>query len=466
MTEQIARETGREKIVVPFDGPGAGTAPLTWAQQALWKEMQATGLSLSMANVKELPAGTTIADLAARLSSLASRHPSLRMRLSTDTDGNVCQVASASGDLALDVVSVEGDEDEAARYAMGVLQDAFVATLDLFREWPVRLTVVRHRGVARYIIYTFSHLVADITTLGLLIAEFESGSNQDKPALDTLDLARRECTESSQRLSDRAVSYWEARLRSIPPLAFGEPTHPEGWRGHRFWHGQFGSPATHLATLAIAERTGTDSSTVLHAIITTAIARATGVNPLTVRVTVGNRFRPGLRNAIAPLNQDSVLTLDVGEATIDEVIARARRVLVAAAKYGYYDPGQVEDMTARLRAERGRPPRITFKINDTRALAARSASAPVTAEQIRSKLPETFLSWDGTLDRFHEEAWISVLDLPGTVCLQVIFDLGCVAREQAEAVLRGVEEVAVEAALYPQAQTRVSRAEDTGKGPG
>jgi hypothetical protein len=454
MPEQIARET----VAVPFAGQEAGSAPMTWGQRALWRDLQATGLSMSLVEVVEQPEGTSVADLTAQLGSLASRHPALRTRLSTDADGSPCQVVSASGELALDVVSVDGDGDQAARYARGVEYEQLVAPLDLLREWPVRLTVVRQRDTVRHAVYTFSHLIADATALALLLAEIESGSVPDgAPALHSLELARREQTETWQRVSDRAVSYWETQLGSVPPVAFGEPTHPEGWRDHRYWYGQFNSPATHLAVLAIAERTGTDGSRVLHALIATAIARITGVSPLTVKVVTSNRFRPGFATAIAKLSQDGLLTVDLADATIDEAVARVRRGLLAAIKYAYYDPGQVEDMTARLRAENGWPGRITFKINDSRAPATKRAIAPVTPEQIRRKLPETSLSWDGIMQKFPEEAWITVLDLPETVCLQVNFDFGCVPREQAEALLREVEQVAVEAAFDPQAPTRVTR---------
>ena len=63
--------------------------------------------------------------------------------------------------------------------------------------------------------------------------------------------------------------------------------------------------------LAIAKRTGTDASRVTLALIATAIGRATGVQPLTVKVMVNNRFRPGLADVIAPIAQNSVVTIDV-----------------------------------------------------------------------------------------------------------------------------------------------------------
>ena len=101
-------------------------------------------------------------------------------------------------------------------------------------------------------------------------------------------------------------------------------------------------------------------------------------------------------------------------------------------------------------------------INDAREAGAREAAeaaarAPVTTEQIAEKLPETFVAWDEARGGFAEQASITVFDHPGTLWVEVIFDMACFTEEQAEALLRGVEEVAVEVAFDASAPTRVGR---------
>jgi Condensation domain len=462
----MPEQTISASILVPFAGPGAGTAPLTWGQRAILHDMRQTGWALNLSAVHELPAGTSVEDVAARLGVLISRYPALRMRLDTDARGNPCQAVQASGEIALSVVDVPDCEepDDVRRRANDLWHERLFLHLDLYRDWPMHMTVFRHRGLAAYQVWTLPEVLSDGTSFNLIMEDLTSGDTADRRvsdprAVQILDLGRREQTPPLRRTSDRAMRYWESQLRHIPPLTFGEPTHPQGRLGQRYWHGRFSSPAAYLAMLAIARRTRTDSSRVLLALIATAIGRVTGVNPLTAKVILNNRFRPGFAGAIASVSQNSVLTLDLAGATIDEAVARSRRVSLAAGMYAYYDPEQLDQLIARLDAERGYPARVTCRINDRRVSARARTPAEgadqVTTEKISQKLPETFLAWDGTLDSLPEQAFISVEDYPETVYLQVIFDMACFTEAQVQALLYGVEEVAVAAAFDPKVPTGV-----------
>lgn len=459
--------TVEDRIVVPFSGPGAGTAPLTWGQKAILQDMRETGWTHNSSGAHSLPEGTTAADVAEQLRGLMSRHPALRTRLATGADGTPYQEVSASGEIDLVVVDIaDGVEPiEVDRYTDQLWYDWLLDPIDPYRLWSVRMAVVRHRGATLYMVLTFGHVVADGAAIGLLITELGIGRSTarrsvDRPALQALDIARREQLPQLRRISDRAMRYWEAQLRPIPPLTFGAPIHP-GRLGKRYWHGRFNSPAAYLAVLAIAKRTRTDTSRVLLAVIAVAICRATGVNPLTAKVIVSNRFRPGYADAIASLSQDSVLTIDVADTTVDEVIARARRASMVAGLHAYYDPDQLQELIALLDRERGYPARVTCRINDRRlttrqAVEDAARDSTVTMEQIRQRLGETWLSWDGDLDNLPEQAFITIEDYPGTLFLQLIFDMACLTEEQVEALLRGVEEVAVEAAFDPAVPTGVA----------
>ena len=207
--------------------------------------------------------------------------------------------------------------------------------------------------------------------------------------------------------------------------------------------------------LAIAKRTGTDPSRVTLAVIATAIGRATGVQPLTIKVMVNNRFRPGLADVIAPIAQNSVVTFDVTDTTVDEVVARARGASLTAGMRAYYDPDELREVTARLDAERGYPATVTCRVNDQRAMIMRAEAAAgpgeVTPEQVARRLAETSLTWLGRRDNMHEQANILVENRPDVVSLHMMWDRWCLTDEQVEALLRGVEEVALEAAFDPAA---------------
>jgi hypothetical protein len=255
------------------------------------------------------------------------------------------------------------------------------------------------------------------------------------------------------------MRYWESRLRHIPAQTFGEPVRPRGQPGPRYWQARFSSPAAHLAALAIAGRTRTDASRVTLALIATAIGRATGAPSLTVKVMVNNRFRPGLAEVMAPIAQNSVVTLDVADTTIDEVVGRARGASLTAGMRAYYDPDDLRGVMARLDAERGYPATVTCRVNDQRAMIMRAGDGAtpgeVTPELVAHRLAETSLTWIGPRDNMHEQANILVENRPGVVSLHMMWDRWSLTDAQVEALLRGVEEVAVEAAFDPAAPTKV-----------
>jgi hypothetical protein len=456
----------QDRMVVQFTGAEAGTEPLTWGQKAIWQDMQDSGSQFSMPGMFSLPDGSTVEDAAARLSGLMHRHAALRMRLGTGRAGRLGQEVAGSGEIGLDILTIPHDADRAdvARYADHLWATWPLARFDFHRDWPLRMAVLRHRGACLRLVWVLSHLVADGGAHLLLLADLIAAGTAGRAASEPrrpqiLDVARSEQTPQLRHLSSRAVRYWEAQLRHIPAQTFGEPAHPQGEAGPRYRQARFSSPAAHLAMLAIAKRTGTDASRVTLAVIATAIGRATGTHPLTIKVMANNRFRPGLADVIAPIAQNSVVTIDVTDTTIDEVVARARAASMTASMRAYYDPDDLREVTARSDAERGYPARVTCRVNDQRAMVMRGdkegSPGEVTREQVRQRLAETTLTWLGPRDNMHEQANILVENRPDVASLHMMWDRWSLTDAQVEALLRGVEEVAVEAAFDPAAPTKV-----------
>lgn len=473
----MLERASQDRVIVPFAGP-AGTAPVTWGQKAILIRMREAGWresgwrfegtfgrlsAFSAGFYTAEPEGTRVEDVAAQLSDMMSRHAALRLRLGTDSSGRPCQLVPGSGQIALDIMTIPdaADPAEVTKYANDLWFARMFAPADLDRDLPVQMAVLRHRGVIRCRVWTIHNIAVDGEAATLLAFGDMAGRRLDDPQTSILDLGQREQTPKLRQASDRAMRYWESQLRPIPPLTFGEPTHPGGRLGERYWHGEFSSPAAHLAILAIAGRTRTDTSRVLLAIIATAIGRATGISQLTTRVMVNNRFRPGFAEIIAPLNQASVVTIDLADATVDEVVARTRRAMLPAGLHGYYDPEQLAELRARLDAERGYPAWVTCQISDGRlrtkpTAEAAARSGQVTMEQIRRKLSETTMSWNGTIDVFPDQARFTVDNRPETIAFNMIFDLACFTEAQVEALLRGIEEVAVAAAFDPAVPTAIA----------
>lgn len=449
-------------MAVRFTGAEAATLPLTWGQQAIYEDMQASGSQFSMPGRLRLPEGSTVGDAAVRLSGLMGRHAVLRMRLGADSAGRPCQEIARAGEIGLDVLTLPDDTGPAGvqRYVADLWDNWPLVRFDFHRDWPLRMAVLRHRGTCLYLVWALSHLAADGGAHLLLLDDLMAGETaRDERRPQILDVVKGEQTPQLRQLSSRAIRYWESQLRHIPAQTFGEPSQPREQAGPRHWQARFSSPAAHLAMLAIARRTGTDISRVTLGVIATAIGRATGLRPLTIKVMVNNRFRPGLADVIAPIAQNSVVTIDVTDTTIDEVVARARSASLAAGMRAYYDPAGLGEVTARLDAERGYPARVTCRVNDQRAMVVRAGqqASPggVTPGQVRRRLAETALTWLGPKDHMHEQANILIENTPGVVSLHMMWDRWSLTDQQAEALLRRVEEVAVEAAFDPAARTSV-----------
>ncbi|MCE6996436.1 condensation domain-containing protein [Saccharothrix sp. S26] len=457
----MAERVTFDRIAVRFSGPGAGVAPLTWGQKAILRDVRASGWSNNISGAHPVPDGATVDGLAERLGRAMGKHPALRTRLGVDADGRPCQVVAGSGEVDVEVVTFadELDRGEAIDYGNRLWVDWLVEPVE---PWPVRLAVMRHRGEAAYLVLAMNHLVADGTAALLVMADLGLGElvgrRVDPHAPWTADLARREQSPRARRISDRAMRYWEGHLRRLPPTGFGGPkqTRP----GERCRIARFHSPAAHLAVLAIARRTRADTSAVLLALIAVAIGSVTGVTPLTANLVTGNRFRPGLADVIGSLSQNAVLTLDL-DGTVDDVVGRARQAATVAWLHAYYDPDQLDELVARLDAERGHPAAVACRISDRRFSTrprtdAMAKDADVTPAAIRAKLPETFVKWDGHRYDVAEQLFVAVEDRPETVYLQLVYDATAFTAVQAETLLRTVEEVAVRAAFDPGVPTGVT----------
>jgi Condensation domain len=459
----------RDRVVVPFAGAEAGTQPLTWGQKAILQDMRDSGNQFSMGGRYTLPEGSTVADAVTRMSGLVSRHAALRMRLADGGAGRPCQEIAGSGQANLDILTIPGDagRPDVVRYAADLMDTWPLERFDFHHDWPLRMAVLRHRGGCVYLVWALSHLAADGGGHLLLAADLAAagtggtaGGAAGGPRRTQLpDIARSEQTPQLRQLSSRAMRYWEAQLAGIPAQTFGAPARPPGEAGPRYWQARFSSPAAHLAMLAIARRTGTDVSRVTLALIATAIGRATGARPLTLKVMVNNRFRPGLTDVIAPIAQNSVVTFDVTGTTIDQVVARARGASLTAGMRAYYDPDELREVMARLDAERGYPASVTCRVNDQRAMIMHDGEAAgpgeVTPALLADKLAESALTWLGPRQNMHEQANILVENQPGVLSLHMMWDRWCLTDGQVEALLRGVEEAAVEAAFDPAAPARV-----------
>jgi hypothetical protein len=201
----------RDRIDVPFTGAEAGTEPLTWGEKAILQDMRASGNQFSMGGRLDLPAGSTVADAAARLSGLVVRHSALRTRLETDSAGRLSQDVAGSGQLGLDILTVPRRRSvDVAQYAAELMDTGRSG------DWlPSRLAAADGRGQAPAVPagagLVLSHLVAVAVHTCCSWMTCSRMGTARRPASD---VARSEQTPTASA-QPPVMRHWENSLRHI-----------------------------------------------------------------------------------------------------------------------------------------------------------------------------------------------------------------------------------------------------------
>jgi hypothetical protein len=447
------------RILLPFQGEGAGVAELTWSQQGIWQTMLRTGRTMNIGGTMALPAGTSVDAMAAMLRFVVSRHQALRTRLQFVSDGPPQQVVSESGEVALEIVDVDpGDDADAAAEEVRTRYE--FTPFDHPTEWPVRMGVLRRDGTLTHLVVQYCHLAVDGFGIDSIVRDLANldpatgGSSGPVPGLTPLELAGRQRTPAGLRQSESSLRYWEQVVRAIPAQRFADSVEPSQ---PRFWELVCRSPAMHLAMRSIAQRTRTGVGYVLLAAHAVALARRTGLNPSVAQVLVSNRFRPGCAESVSHLTQPSICVIDVADTTFDEVVGRAWKAATSAYLHGYFDTLAHNDMLARVRRERGDFD-ISCFVNDRRdqgGSVAEPVGPPPTPDELRAAGPLTTSWWSRKLDTFDGTLYVSADSAPDAVDVSICADTARLGPAEIEALALELEAVTVEAAFDALAPTRV-----------
>jgi hypothetical protein len=455
-----------ERVLVPFAGPGSGVGELSWGQQVIWRGIELSGGEPSILTGRALLAeGATVDEVAEVLSYLMSRHQSLRTRLRRDDDDHVLQVVYSSGEHYLEIVDAPDDAD-GLEFSFALMDEYEKAPHDCFTDWPIRMTVVRQRGVPAYRVMSMCHLTSD--AFGMLTMLKDLGdwdpltglakeplitSKPPVTAMEPLEQAQWQCSPAGVRRSAMAEKYWERLLRAIPPRRFPESTDKREPRGGIVI---YDSPATLLAIQSIAARTQTDTSPVLLAAYAVAVARVSGFNPVVPRVFVNNRFRGRLADTVSPVAQTCTCLIDVGNITFDEAVKRALVASISAFKNAYFKPVRIREVLAAVCEERGEEVDLGCVYNDRRLVAPREATAtlPEPAD-VQAALAKSELSWEERTEEAADPFHVHIRESLDSVNVLVVTDSHYVAPGDVERILREMEAITVAAAFNPDLPTGV-----------
>jgi len=449
------------RVLVSFNGAGSGVEELSWGQQSVWQTTVAYGSSRTVAGIDALPPGTTVADAAETLRFAVSRHQSLRTRLRFDGGPVPKQVCSASGQIWLEVVDA-GDADP-AEVARAVQLRYQTTDFDYETEWPVRMAVICRGRAATHAVAVYLHLAIDANGLRALMADLTHlapGWERTAPpvtAIEPMDQARRQRTPATMRQGAASLRHLQRVLRAAPAGRFGPPRHDRADAG--FWLLKMRSPATALAVRAIAARNDLNTSPVLLAAFAVTLARWNGVNPVFVMLMVSNRFRPGLADTVSGITQSSPCLIDVADRTIDQLAVRASNLAMSAYKYAYYNPYERDAMMAAVNEERGEEVDFSCYFNDRRPPEVDSTPHPLpTDRQIGEAVPLGDLRWEKGASMPHQKLFLGIDQIDHAVVFNLSADDRFFTAADVEAIARGMESVAVEAALDPSAPTGIRSA--------
>lgn len=443
-----------DTVIVRFEGDGSGVAELSWGQHEIWCVIRDKNNSLPIGGVRVLPPGQTVADVAAGLRFIMSRHQSLRTRLRLAAGGLPKQVVHACGEIALEVVDAgDGDPAEAA----AVVTAGYMSrNFDYEHEWPVRMAVITHHGAATHVAEIYCHLAMDGFGLAALredLASHDPTGPAPAPVTATqpLEQTSQQRGPAGRRADDASMRYFERLAASAPDHQFSELADKQQ---PRFWQVIYESPAGYLASRILAARLGVGTSPVLLAAYAVALSALTSSRSVAVQLVVNNRFRPGFGGSVSTVAQSCPCLIEVGTARFEELCVRVWRSALRAYKHGYYDPVSKDGVSRRMAAERGSELALGVFFNDRRVrsreladTASGDVATPCELSSLRTRLTRSTLTWGERNDTPADKVFLYLNDTYDTLCYELWADSHFVSPADMAALMRRIEAALVDAAL-------------------
>ncbi|MFB6891860.1 condensation domain-containing protein [Kitasatospora sp. NPDC056327] len=328
---------------------------------------------LNLTTVLPVPDGTGLAAVEAAIGVLLERHESLRTtyRIAPGIGPDTVQEVAGEGTLDLLLVDADGDPAEAA---VELARELRTGGFDLAADLPLRLAVLLSGGAPAALVCAVCHTAMDATSWEILVEEWSAlmdGRELPAPAgLQPIDVVELERRPSVRRITESALTYWDARMRVVPQATFAVP----GLAGpaEKDWHHTglrivSGRAAGHLDR--IAARTGVSRSVVTLAAFGALVARRVDEPRCAVTSLSANRVAKELRGYFGTLAQDALLLLDTGAAgTFDELVRACRTEAMRAYRASWFDPIRAWEVINGVGEQRGISFARDLVFNDMSAL--------------------------------------------------------------------------------------------------
>jgi hypothetical protein len=449
------RLTPVRPVPVGFAGERAGEGPLTLGQLNVCAWVRETPDDFYAILCVELPVLEAVpaSDVAEAVAALIARHESLRTTYVLGERPR--QRVAAAGVQLLEVCSLgEGQWEPRDCPAVG---EALVQWL---RESPdptrgaVRMAVAIAPGAGDQVIAcaaAFPHLSMDHGAIGILKREFAAllgdpaGRPAGRPGHQPLDQAELEATPAERRRAETALDYQREQSRRIPRCLY---VLPGAQASGESLAAELASVAAAMAVRQVAARTRTSRTSVVLAAICAVIARRAGYPELVFPVLSSNRFERHLVDYVGSLAQASIVTVEIGGRSFDDLAARTWTAVMEASRHGRYDTAGLDTMAPPIEHERGLRVNYAPLFNSLvpESWSGLTAGVAFQPEEIDVALAQTQLRWrslpvSATPIRF------TLNQIDGCLRLDVwSADSGLVPRAELESVLLAVERLLVAAA--------------------
>lgn len=345
------------RVTVAFHAPHGDRGPLTWGQTAIWEVLRwlpPGDASLNLLAGCEVEPGRDLDDVLAAVRALVERHDALHTLFPRDDrdEGKPVQVVVRSGELEV-AVHETGARSPAnvAAYAGARLRDV---PFDVGGELPLRVAVVTRQGVPVRVILAMSHLAVDGWSAKIVCDDLRTllsaPSALGPPAEQPLVRAAYEASERARQRERRAFDYWAGAVRELPRVWLEDLR--QGGEARQGWS-EIRSRALSRAVHALAARAGVTPGMVLQATVALLLGLYKGEDDVALRLIVSTRFKPETRRFVGAFNQNALLRLRLRHESFSGFLSHAGRAALAAYSTCEYDPVRLEELVARVTAERG-----------------------------------------------------------------------------------------------------------------
>ena len=355
------RLTPMRPVPVEFTGERAGEGPFTLGQLDLYNWLTPDDLYAILCAELPVPAVVSVDDVAQAVAVLIARHETLRTTYLLGERPR--QRVAAAGVQLLEVCSLgEGQWGPQDRPAVA---EALIQWLreSPDPERPVRLAAAVAPGGGDRVIAcaaAFSHLAVDNGAIEILKRDFagllgdparrRAGRRRLPPGHQPLDQAELEATPAERRRADVALDYLGEQSRRMSRCLYALPgARPSG----ESLAVELVSVAAAMAARRVAARTRTSRSSVVLAAICAVVARRACYPELVLPLVSSNRFERHLVNYVGSLAQGSIVTVEIGGRSFDELAGQTWLKVAEASRHGRFVAVKRDAMAEKIEHERG-----------------------------------------------------------------------------------------------------------------